>query len=393
MNILISTWSLQVGGGEVLAMNLAAELARRGHKVFLFNQRAELIDHDLVQRLLPPEVKVLSMADRPRRSFWAYKINALQQRLGRKGVFYLKQQQAYLTDCLKSYHIDLLNSHSTFSDELCASVVEKMSIPMVITEHGEYTRFALEGRRDFVNVLRTAKRILTVSHYCKGHLEHCFASLPVIKTVYNGVVTRTYEVAEMRKALIIPVNAFVFGMVARGITEKGWLQAVQAFQLFKATASGQPVRLVLVGGSTYLRQLQTEYEADTDIHFVGQVPNSDFYISGFDVGLLPTYFAAEALPLAVIEYMVSGKPTIATQVGGIPELLNLPTGPTGQLILLDEHTHKPRVDMLVAAMQRYYENTDLYAMHASNAIAARENFTMKTCADQYEQAFAASRTT
>lgn len=63
MRILISTWSLQVGGGEVLAIDLAAELHRRGHEVFVFNQRAELIDHDVVQRLLPASIRVLSMAD------------------------------------------------------------------------------------------------------------------------------------------------------------------------------------------------------------------------------------------------------------------------------------------------------------------------------------------
>ena len=55
----------------------AAGLDRLGNQVTVFNQRAELHDAALVQRLLPPSVRVLSMADRPRRSYWAYKLNAL----------------------------------------------------------------------------------------------------------------------------------------------------------------------------------------------------------------------------------------------------------------------------------------------------------------------------
>jgi glycosyltransferase involved in cell wall biosynthesis len=391
MRILISTWSLQVGGGEVLAMNLAAELAKRGHDVFLFNQRAELIDHDVVQRLLPPSVKVLSMADKPRRSFWAYKINALQQRLGRSGNFYLRQQQAYFADCLQRYNIEVVNSHATFSDEICAPVLARTGLPLVITEHGDYSQFLLDGRRDFAHNLRVARQILTVSDYCRHQLQAAFPDLPPMRTVYNGVVTnQDLQPGPMREAMGIPADAFVLGMVARGVEKKGWKYAVEAFRQLRATAQGRPLRLVLVGGSAYLQQLKAECTADADILFTGQVPNPDFYVAGFDVGLLPTYFAAEALPLAVIEYMVSGKPSIASRVGGVPELLNPAAGPTGQMILLDEQTMTPRVDMLVEAMRRYYEDADLYAQHAANARAARVNFTMPACAAQYEQAFEAS---
>ncbi|WP_216726705.1 glycosyltransferase family 4 protein [Hymenobacter siberiensis] len=387
MRILISTWSLQVGGGEVLAMNLAAELHRRGHTVFVFNQRAELIDHELVARLLPPEVKVLSMADNPLTSFWAYKVNALQQRLGRPAIFYRQRQEAYLAACLQQHRIELVSSHATFSDAICAPVIQRLGLPMVITEHGEYNKFLFEGRCDFLPVLRSAQRILTVSNYCQLNLEHAFSDLPPIQTVYNGVVTKPYVAADVRRALGISPEAFVFGMVARGIAEKGWEYAVQAFRTVRALAQERPVRLVLVGGSDYLKQLQAECAADTDILFTGQVPNPDFYMAGFDVGLLPTYFRAEALPLAIIEYMVSGKPSIATRVGGIPELLEPTSGPTGVLIDVDAATYTPSLAMLTAAMRQYYLEPALYAAHNNNTLEASRRFTMAACAAQYEQAF------
>ena len=387
MRILISTWSLQVGGGEVLAMNLAAELARRGHEVFVFSQRAWLIDPDLVQRLLPAGVRVLSMADRPGRRFWASKVNALQQRLGRVATYYDRQQQAYLAQCLRRFRIELISSHSTFSDLMCAPAAAAQGIPLVITEHGDYSAFLLEGRQDFDSVLRMARRIITVSDYCKQNLERTFTNLPPLQTVYNGVVAQPHDGQLMRRQLGIPAGAFVFGMVARGVEQKGWKYAVQAFRQVQSRLPDRELRLVLVGGSAYLQELQAECAANADIVFTGQVPNPDFYVAGFDVGLLPSCFRSEALPLAVIEYTVSGKPSVATRVGGVPELLEPGSGPTGLLVEVDAPAFTPNVDQLRAAMLRYCTEPELCAAHAANCRLAASRFTMQACADQYEEAF------
>ncbi|SET75687.1 glycosyltransferase family 4 protein [Hymenobacter actinosclerus] len=388
MRILISTWSLQVGGGEILAMNLAAELARRGHAVYVFNQRAELIDHDLVKRLLPAGVKVLSMLDRPQRSFWSYKINALQQRLGMVPGFYQQQQQAYLAACLRRYRVDVVSSHATYSDALSLPVAQKAGIPLVITEHGEYNHFLATGRRDFVGVLRGAAKVVAVSDYCRVNLTQAFPGLPSMQTIYNGVITNaTYTAAAMRGQLGLPADAFVVGMVARGRADKGWQQAIDAFRRLSQQPRLRPLRLVLVGGSEYLDELAHTYAAEPDIIFAGRVPNPDFYIAGFDVGLLPTYFPAEALPLVLIEYMSYGLPSIATGVGGIPELLASAVGPTGQLISLDPVTQQPRPDELFQALERYYLEPAVYNEHAANASRASQHYTMGSCTDQYEELF------
>ena len=224
MNILIATWSLQVGGGEILAMNLAAGLDRLGHRVVVFNQRAELHDAALVERLLPPSVRVLSMADQPRQSYWAYKLNALGARLGLRYPFYERAQQAYFRACLKRYSIELVNSHATYSDGLCAPVLRDTQIPFVITEHGEYTMFVREGRPlDFAPVLRHADALVTVSEYCRQVLQTSIMGLPPVQTIVNGIrVDAPPAAGAMREQLGIGAGAFVFGMVARGIAEKGW---------------------------------------------------------------------------------------------------------------------------------------------------------------------------
>lgn len=392
MRILISTWSLQVGGGEILALNLAAGLATRGHEVFVFNQRAHLVDKALVQRLLPASVQVLSMADRPARSFVAYKLDAVRQRLSRSARHYEQAQRAYLAWCVKAYQIELVHSHATYSDQLCEPVTRAAGVPLVVTEHGEYAQFTREGRRDFLPVLQGAQAIAAVSDYCRRTLADNLPNLPLLQTVYNGVILHPGPDAAriMREQLGIPAEAFVLGMAARGRADKGWQCAIEAFRLLRSDKLGRPLRLVLVGGSEYLDGLRQQCAAEPEIIFTGRVPNPDFYLAGFDVGLLPTYFAAEALPLVIIEYMTCGKPTVATRMGGIPELLQPPGGDTGQLLELDPATGQPDPAALATALRRYRDDSALYAAHAQRALeVAQSQFSMPTCVARYEQLYAA----
>lgn len=371
-------------------MNLAAGLAQLGHQVTIFNQRAELVDEALVRRLLPPSVRVLSMADQPRRSYWAYKLNALAQRLGLRAAVYERAQQAYFRFCLRHYQIELVNSHATYSDRLCAPVLAGTGIPFIITEHGEYTMFVRAGRPlNFVPTLRQADALVTVSDYCREVLQGGVAELPPMQTIFNGIrVDAQPAAAAMRSQLGIAASAFVFGMVARGIPEKGWEAAVLAFRALYEQG-GREVQLVLVGGSEYLDELRARYAAELGVHFVGRVPNPDFYIAGFDVGLLPSYFMGEALPLAVIEYLFYDKPVVATNIGGMQEiLLDAQNGEAaGLLTPLDPATQRPDVAALTAAMRRYATEESLYRAHQQNARRRQAQFTLTNCVAQYETLF------
>lgn len=371
-------------------MNLAAGLDRLGHRVVIFNQRAELHDRALTQRLLPAGVRVLSMADRPRWSYWAYKLNALGQRLGLRYSFYERAQQAYFQSCLKQYAVELVNSHATYSDRLCAPVLRDAGIPFIITEHGEYTMFVREGRPlDFASVLYQADAIVTVSNYCRQVLQAGIAELPPIQTIFNGIrVDAPPAAGAMREQLGIAAGAFVFGMVARGIVEKGWEAAILAFRALQPLVSCD-VQLVLVGGSDYLNDLQAQHATEPGVHFVGRVSNPDFYVTGFDVGLLPSYFAGEALPLAVIEYLFYDKPVVATNIGGMGEiLLDTASGDAaGLLTALDPATQRPDVPALAAAMRRYVTDAKLYAAHQQAAQRRQTTFSLASCLRQYEALF------
>ena len=117
----------------------------------------------------------------------------------------------------------MVNSHATYSDRLCAPVLRGPGIPFVITEHGEYTMFVREGcPLDFAPVLRQADAIVTVSDYCRRVLQAGVTALPPVQTIFNGIrVDAPLAAKAMREQLGIGAGAFVFGIVARGIAEKG----------------------------------------------------------------------------------------------------------------------------------------------------------------------------
>ena len=387
MNVLLSTWSLQIGGAEIFAVNLAQGLVDKNHRVYIFNENEHLIDEELIQRLSNTGVVVRSIGNYPLLNQVCWKINALIQRAGIRFSFHQFIKGWLLTCYIIKYKIDILSSHSIVSDRSCMKASKRTGTPWVITEHGEYTMLAKAGNNSILNILKATEKVVSVSNYCNQVLSRYQVQLKApIKTIYNGVVLDEQSCDSVaRKQLKIPDTAFVYGMVARGIPEKGWQYATQAFQQIQQ-AGATEVHLILVGASDYLDGLKKQCANNANIHFVGKSADPNFYIRAFDVGLTPTYFPAESLSLATIECLFHGKPVVATRIGGVPETLEYGDKRAGTLLELDEEG-KPSVDDLREAMLSYLRVSTLYEEHADNTKLSLERFNMNTCVTQYEALF------
>lgn len=179
-------------------------------------------------------------------------------------------------------------------------------------------------------------------------------------------------------------------MVARGIPEKGWSEAIAAFKIVQKKAKKKvKVHLILVGDSDYLASLRENIlrlPCGLNIHFIGYSLEPNYWIEAFDVGLLPSYFSGESLPNAIIEYLYMGKPVIATQVGGIPEMLSHDNELAGVTIPLSEEG-KCDVIRLSQKMLEYSENNFLLEKHARLTSKVFEKFKMEKCHSKYESLF------
>ncbi|MFZ0745164.1 MAG: glycosyltransferase family 4 protein [Terracidiphilus sp.] len=155
-----------------------------------------------------------------------------------------------------------------------------------------------------------------------------------ISTIYNGVDLRRFDTSRaarntMRNALGLADDDVVLIMVARFHSGKGHPVLLHAMRdLLDRRAS---VKLICLGEGeeeVVVRRLCHELGLARHVKIEGYQPNVAEWLQAADINVLPTYY--EGLPLTVLEAMASALPTVASNVGGIPELVE--DGVSGRLV-------------------------------------------------------------
>ena len=79
--------------------------------------------------------------------------------------------------------------------------------------------------------------------------------------------------------------------------------------------------------ASFMRRIR-ELGLEDRVHLIGPVENSEIFrmLSENDVFLFPSRFKYEALPYSVAEAMAVGLPVAASNVGAIPEMIDVPQG-------------------------------------------------------------------
>jgi len=122
-------------------------------------------------------------------------------------------------------------------------------------------------------------------------------------------------------------DAVVFTCVARLEPQKNPLLLLKAF----SRLSGPSVHLVFLGDGSLREQLAAyaqSHHLSGRVHFLGKRDDVPSVLAASDVFVLASDW--EGNPLAVMEAMAAGLPVIATEVGGIPELVR--SGEHGLLV-------------------------------------------------------------
>lgn len=146
----------------------------------------------------------------------------------------------------------------------------------------------------------------------------------------------TNELETLRKALFIHQSTPVVGFVGFISPAKGLEYLIKSINLVKE--KNCEIRLVIAGGVPYsqaayylkLKNLVHELGLDEDVIFAGYVKHEKvpLILSLFDVFVLPSLH--EGTPVCILEAMAMEKPVIASDVGGVSELVM--NGITGILV-------------------------------------------------------------
>ena len=183
-------------------------------------------------------------------------------------------------------------------------------------------------------ILKKCKKVIAVSDYI-AHKIRSVADYNNVETVINGIkieaFDKTYDNSEeLKNKYNIRQNDFVFMYTGRVTRDKGVLELLDAFK--DMTEKYDDIKLLVVGSSffnngkknKYIKSLEKIADSIKDkVVFTGYIKHDELYkiYSIADVQVVPSKFE-DPCPLSVIEGVVSGKPLIVSNCGGIPKLVN-----------------------------------------------------------------------
>lgn len=389
MKILFTTQALSIGGIEVVALRFSEAFSAAGHEVSLYDFNPDRRNAGLVAQFDTTRFQLVGMQPPAWKNRLIWKCNAALFKTGLNKEFRQQLIERHFARFIRDNDFDIVCSFSFHQDYLACKYCRSKGTPVVVSMHGTYEYAAPEwtGRAraiyDYISAIIYAADKNMSWYQKQPYFRH---EMPVFK-IYTGADLATpVPQTTTRADLGILPEAFVYILVARGIAEKGWEEAIQA--LLALLPQHPHAVLLLVGDSDYVQQLKQRYAAESSIIFYGFHPNSVELTQLADVGLLPTYFPIETLPNVIIDYLRCGLPVISTDIGEIKEMLGLPNGQSaGTVLPLLPNGSGVEVETLREAMASYMTNPTRYQETASLARQAVLKFDMQDSVRNYTQVF------
>lgn len=142
-----------------------------------------------------------------------------------------------------------------------------------------------------------------------------------IRVIYNGIDTSRFPNASGERLTFLAPQHRRIAMVANmHVDVKGHAELLEAAQ--RVCARHPNTRFLLIGDGALREEFKKQagaMDVEKNIIFLGHRTDVPRLLAGCEMGVLAS--RAEGLPNAVLEYMAAGLPVIATNVGGIPEIV------------------------------------------------------------------------
>jgi glycosyltransferase involved in cell wall biosynthesis len=145
-----------------------------------------------------------------------------------------------------------------------------------------------------------------------------------VKVVHNGIPQHKSpnpEANERLKAVLgIGRGDFVIGTVSRLVRGKGIEVLIDAF--WEISRKKKDIKLLIVGDGNQRQKLQDRAKSagiESCVIFAGQKDDVFQLLNLMGIFVMPSL--SEAMPFALIEAMSEGKAVVATDVGGVRELV------------------------------------------------------------------------
>ncbi len=234
-------------------------------------------------------------------------------------------------------------------------------VPYTFTAHAKDIFHHSVEPEDMQRKLRDAATVVTVSDYNCRYLQQTYgAAAHGVQRIYNGLDLRQlqYQPPQNRPPHIL--------FVGRLVEKKGVPDLIDACAILQRQEIDFTCQIVGTGSlETELRQQVQQLNLETVVHMVGPRPQNEVFqlMQQAAVFAAPYVIGADGnrdgLPTVLLEAMALGTPCVATDVTGIPELVQHED--TGLLI----PQHHP--EKLAIALSRLLTNNSLRLKVATQA--------------------------
>ncbi len=249
---------------------------------------------------------------------------------GIRGFLFSISATFKLLRMVRKYKIDLIHAHYVMPPGLIAVICSIFSgTKTAITIHGSdifvlarkpilksVIRFILK-RSDYVFVVSDSLKENVLKLGIEGLEEK-------LSVTYNSVDMERFrpdQASTFKEEVNINPQKPVVLFVGNLVWQKGVEYLIRAKEFMNTDAE-----IVIVGGGPLLEEFKgiVEFEKMEGITFTGSRNDIENIMPAADVVVVPS--VSESFGIVILEAMASGKPVVATNVGGIPEVVNKETG-------------------------------------------------------------------
>ncbi len=333
MKVLQLIDSLEVGGAERVAVNIANALSTKIDQSYLCATRAE----GLLKGNLSDNVKYLF--------------------LNKKSTFDLKSILKF-NNYIKTEGIDIVHAHS--SSFFVASLIKVFNRNLKVVWHDHYGNSEFLQDRNF-KVLKVCSRyfnhIFSVNKHlevwAKMNLNAKNVSFLANFAVKTKVISETILLGEQGKRIICLANLR---------EQKDHITLLEAFKMVAKKHGDWSLHLVGKDSndlySESVKSFVLNENLQNNVFIYGSKPDTFHILMQSTIGVLSS--KSEGLPIALLEYGLAGLPVIAARVGECSEILTKGKG----LLVSAKNSNE-----LAVAIFKYIENETL---RNENSIAYHE---------------------
>ena len=238
---------------------------------------------------------------------------------------------------VKSSKIVHAHGHPYLTSLLSAKLAKKYSKPFVLTQHNTFIEYdsifdKIERLNDLAvgkETLKEADKIIAVSNATKNYVLSLGAKPNKVTVLHNGVDLKRFKPMpekreEMRRKLGIPHGSIVVLTVRRLVYKNGIDTLIESANL--VVKKNSKIVFLAIGKGPDFNNVQVRIKQlgiERNFKLTGFVQDEDLplYYNAADLFVLPSK-SGEGLPLVALEAMACGLPVVATNVGGIREIMN-----------------------------------------------------------------------